>query len=331
MAFVADSDHHRLIALDAATGERRWSFTTAGRIDCPPTIHNGLCLFGSHDGYVYCVTAAAGQLVWRLRASPRNRRIVAYGQLEAARPVVGGVLVSDGLAYFVTGRHSASDGGIIVQAVEPRTGKLVWSERVEGHSGVPDVLTAGNGTVQMVSWEVDAKTGKKRSSGLGRLRGGRLGLLNDAWSKRPIAIRRNLSQWKIGKRPTGQMLAFSKTVTCGYRACSKVNGGNGTMSGNALLFAKPINGKQWSVKMPTTARLRGMVLAGERLYVAGRLFQDEKGNGAANGVRVYNLADGKLLAEYAIDDKLVHDCLAVAGGRLYVSTQAGKLICLGMK
>ncbi|MFP6581375.1 MAG: hypothetical protein VCD00_02330, partial [Candidatus Hydrogenedentota bacterium] len=220
---------------------------------------------------------------------------------------------------------------IIVHAVEPRTGKLVWSERVEGHVGVPDVLTGGNGTVQMASWEVDAKTGKKRSSGLGRLRGGRLGLLNDAWYKRPIAIRRNLSEWKIGSRPTGQMLAFNKTTTCGYQACHKVNTGNGVMSGNALLFAKPINGKEWSVKMPSTARLRGMVLAGERLYVAGLLYRSEKDKSASNGVRVYNVADGKLLAEHAINDRLIHDCLAVAGGRVYVSTQGGKLICLGTK
>ena len=331
LAFVADSDHHRVLAIDAVTGKRRWSFSTAGRIDCPPTINRGLCLFGSHDGYVYCVTAAEGQLIWRRRAEPDNRRIVAYGQLEAARPVTGGVLVSNGLAYFVTGRHSASDGGILVQTVEPKTGKLVWAEQVTGHNGVPDVLTAGSGTIQMAAWEVDAKTGKKRSSGLGRLRGGRLGLLNDAWYKRPIAMRKNLQQWKIGKRPAGQMLAFRKTVTCGYEACRKVNGGNGKMSGHARLFARTADGKEWSVKMPSTARLRGMVLAGQRLYVAGLIYRDAKGDAGMNGVRVYNLADGRLLDEFAVKDRLIHDCLAVAGGRLYVSTQGGRLICLGTK
>jgi hypothetical protein len=35
------------------------------------------------------------------------------------------------------------------------------------------------------------------------------------------------------------------------------------------------------------------------------------------------------LAEYVVDDRLVHDCLAVADGRLYISTEEGKLICLG--
>jgi outer membrane protein assembly factor BamB len=331
LAFVASSDHHRLSALDAKNGEPRWSFTTGGRIDCPPTIDGGLCLLGSHDGFVYCLTADTGELVWRYRAAPRDRRIVAYGQIESAQPVMGGVLVYDGLAYFVVGRHSASDGGLLVQAVEPATGKLVWSEPVTDHEGVPDLLTGGSGTIQMASWEVDAKTGKPKSAGVGRLRGGRLGLLNAAWSKRPIAIRRNLSDWKTGDRPTGQMLAFNDTTTCGYRACEKINTGNGAMSGNARLFAKPVSGKEWSVEMPTTARMRGMVLAGDRLYVAGLLYKDEKGAGASSGVRVYNVADGELLAEHAIEDKLVHDCLAIAGGRLYVSTEDGKLICLGTR
>jgi outer membrane protein assembly factor BamB len=329
LAFAASSDHHRLVALDAKTGEPRWSYTTGGRIDCPPTIDDGRCLFGSHDGWVYCVKVNDGELLWRFRAAPRERRIVAYGQIESAQPVLGGVLVYDGLAYFVAGRHSASDGGLLVQAVNSLTGTLVWAEHVEEHDGVPDVLTAGKGTIQLASWEVDAKTGKPKKSGLDRLRGGRLGLLNAAWTKRPIAIRRNLSEWKTGDRPTGQMLAFNDKATCGYKACEKINTGNGAMSGNALLFAKPVSGKEWSVKMPNTARMRGMVLAGDRLYVAGVLYEDEKGKGANSGVRVYDLASGKRLAEHAIEGGMVHDCLAVAGGRLYVSTQDGRVICLG--
>ena len=127
------------------------------------------------------------------------------------------------------------------------------------------------------------------------------------------------------------MLAFNSAATCGYRACEKINTGNGEMSGNALLFAKAVSGKEWSIKMPNTARMRGMVVAGERLYVAGNLYGDEKGASAINGVRAYNLADGKLLAEHSVDGDLVHDCIAIAAGRLYLSTQDGRVICLGSK
>ena len=49
-----------------------------------------------------------------------------------------------------------------------------------------------------------------------------------------------------------------------------------------------------------------------------------------NVVRIYSVADGKILGEYPVKEELIHDCLAVAGDRLYVSTQEG-LICLGEK
>ena len=331
LAFVAAIDDHRVCAFEADTGKPRWSYTAGGRVDCPPTIHDGLCLFGSRDGWVYCLRTRDGTLVWRFRAAPRERRIVAYGQLESPWPVAGGVLVFDGLAYFVVGRHADSDGGPIVYAVEPRTGNLVWSKRPEGYSGVPDVLNGAGETVQMAAWQFDAKTGENGSTDEARLRGGRLGLLNDAWYKRPIAMRRNLQVWSAGKDRQGQMLAFNESATCGYRACGKVDGGNGTLSGTAELFVRPAGDedqKKWSVEMPTTARLKGMVLAEDRLYVAGRFYD---GQTASNTVRSYSLADGKPLDEYAIEDPFVHDCLAVARDRLYVTTQGGRLICLGRK
>ena len=72
LVFVAASDQHRLIAFDAKTGAPRWNFIAGGRIDCPPTVYAGLCLFGSRDGWIYCLAAKDGRLVWRYRAAPRE-------------------------------------------------------------------------------------------------------------------------------------------------------------------------------------------------------------------------------------------------------------------
>ena len=52
-------------------------------------------LFGSADGWVYCLGAADGQLVWRFRAAPAERLVAAYGQLESLWPVHGAVLVQN--------------------------------------------------------------------------------------------------------------------------------------------------------------------------------------------------------------------------------------------
>ncbi len=128
--FVAVPDEHRVISLDAKTGELRWSFTAGGRVDLPPTIDGGLCLFGSHDGWLYCLNADDGELAWRFRAAPHESRIMAYGQIESPWPVPGNVLVENGIAYAAAGRHPMCDGGVQVVALKTGTGELVWEKNI---------------------------------------------------------------------------------------------------------------------------------------------------------------------------------------------------------
>ena len=131
LVYVARPDAHEVVALDFQTGTVRWRASANGRVDTPPTIHRGLCLFGTSAGWVYCLRAKDGQLVWRLRAATNEQRIVAYGQVESPWPVAGSVLVVDGTAYFAAGRHCLADGGVLVFAVEPATGRIRWVRRVD--------------------------------------------------------------------------------------------------------------------------------------------------------------------------------------------------------
>ncbi|HEO71292.1 MAG TPA: hypothetical protein ENN80_08515, partial [Candidatus Hydrogenedentes bacterium] len=48
--FVAEVDAHAVCALDADSGVVLWRYTAGGRVDSPPTIHEGRALFGSADG-----------------------------------------------------------------------------------------------------------------------------------------------------------------------------------------------------------------------------------------------------------------------------------------
>ncbi|MFZ5831332.1 MAG: PQQ-binding-like beta-propeller repeat protein, partial [Planctomycetota bacterium] len=131
MVFVADVDGHAVCAVSAADGEPVWRFTAEGRVDSPPTYHEGLVLFGSRDGTAYCLRASDGALAWRFR--PLEPRVIcAYGQPESAWPICGSVLMRDGLAYIAAGRNSFTDGGIFVYALDPRTGKVVHQKRMYG-------------------------------------------------------------------------------------------------------------------------------------------------------------------------------------------------------
>jgi outer membrane protein assembly factor BamB len=165
--FLAAVDAQTVHALDASTGKPAWSYTAGARVDSPPTIYQGRVIFGSADGWVYCLRAADGQLIWRFRAAPEDRRLVAYDQVESAWPVSGAVLVEKGSVYCVAGRSSFLDGGMRVLRLDPRTGKKLsetildekdpetgenLQARMQGQDmpvALPDVLSSDGRSIYM--------------------------------------------------------------------------------------------------------------------------------------------------------------------------------------
>jgi outer membrane protein assembly factor BamB len=123
--YVAGKDVHTLYALKASNGKKRWTYTTGGRIDSPPTIYRGRVIFGSADGWVYCLKADNGDLVWKFHAARDNRKIMAYEQLESLWPVPGNVLVKDGEVWFVAGRSMFLDGGLRLYRLDAATGEKI--------------------------------------------------------------------------------------------------------------------------------------------------------------------------------------------------------------
>jgi outer membrane protein assembly factor BamB len=132
--FVADVDAHAVCAMNATDGKVQWTYTTGGRVDSPPTYYQRRLLFGSHDGWVYCLRATDGALIWRLKALP-DRLICAYEQIESAWPVCGSILVYNNVAYFVAGRNSFLDGGLFLFGLDPRTGRVMYQRNLYGPYG----------------------------------------------------------------------------------------------------------------------------------------------------------------------------------------------------
>ncbi len=177
--FVASVDTHTVQALDADSGKAVWSYTTGGRVDSPPTIYKGLALFGSADGWVYCLRATDGELAWRFRAAPAEKRLTSYEQVESVWPVHGSVLVQDDVVYLVAGRSMFLDGGMRFLRLDPKTGKklseTVLDDRdpqtgkdLQTHIKVlnmpvalPDILSSDGKSVYMRSQVFDLK-GKRQ-------------------------------------------------------------------------------------------------------------------------------------------------------------------------
>ena len=115
---------HRVRCLDVQTGEEVWSFFTAAPVRLAPTIWKDHVLFGSDDGYAYCVGLRDGALRWKLRAGPTDDWLIARGELISRWPVRTGVLVADGVAYFGAGIFPHED--VQLYAVDAATGKIRW-------------------------------------------------------------------------------------------------------------------------------------------------------------------------------------------------------------
>jgi len=143
--FVAEVDAHAVLALDADTGRVAWRYTAGARIDSPPTYDQGRLLFGSRDGWVYCLRAADGVLAWRFKDLP-DRWIMAYGQPESAWPVCGSVLTLNDVVYFAAGRNSFLDGGIWIYGLDPATGRVIHRRHMYGpygNDGFPIIKGSG--------------------------------------------------------------------------------------------------------------------------------------------------------------------------------------------
>ena len=131
--FVAAVDSHTVYALDQRSGKVQWEFIAGGRVDSPPTVYKGTVIFGSADGYVYCLRASDGAFAWRFQAAPHDRCLMSYGQLESVWPVHGSVLVRNDVAYVVAGRSMFLDGGLTLWRLDPTSGKVLSHQVMEGN------------------------------------------------------------------------------------------------------------------------------------------------------------------------------------------------------
>ncbi len=122
--YFGSSADGKVYALDAATGQERWTFFTGGPVRLPPAVWKRKVYVGSDDGFVYCLSARDGSLVWRLRAAPSDRKVLGSGRMVSLWPVRTGVLVDDGVAYFASGIFPAE--GVYVFAADADDGKVLW-------------------------------------------------------------------------------------------------------------------------------------------------------------------------------------------------------------
>ncbi|MEA1950555.1 MAG: PQQ-binding-like beta-propeller repeat protein [Planctomycetota bacterium] len=289
---VATPETHAVHALNTESGKRLWTFTTGAAVDSPPTFRGGAVIFGSADGWIYCLRARDGELAWRYRAAPRDRRCVAYGRVESLWPLHGSVLLLDDVVYAVAGRCSYLDGGMRLVRIDARTGKKIGEKTITGGS-LPDVLSSDGTNLFLRHRRMD-KQGNALKPNVPHLYSA-AGFLDGSWWHRTYwqigtFMRSAYGGWPItGSRvPAGRILVTDGERIFGFgrlNQYTKVGGHVGLGRMKYLLYALPLQvdkiGEKarrrgapvnkvpalWTGEIPILAR--GMSLCGETLFVAG--------------------------------------------------------------
>ena len=122
------NDSINLDALDARTGELLWKYTitTTGTTNAPPTVADGRVFIGAGDGTLYALDAASGEFLWSNRT---------FSQ------IFGAPAVANGIVYTCSGFHDGYQS--YCYAIDETSGGGLWSYFVDGLILGSPVVTNG--------------------------------------------------------------------------------------------------------------------------------------------------------------------------------------------
>ena len=355
LVLASSIEDHRIHAFDAETGKPKWTYTAQGRVDSVPTFDRGLVLFGANDGWVTCLRASDGIEVWRRRIAPVERFIPARGQMESSWPVSGSIVVKEGIAYAVAGRHAGADGGLWVSAMTAATGKLLWEGQVQDLDSYNDVPAICDGILFVGSVGVDLKThSADKHPPAAALYGCGGGLLFDntvptqAWANRQQWVLAG-PQWtpegiRSTKRSAGAVWG-NQIVTTGdriYAARQDFNRDKTDCTTTIFAVANrplPANAGIYDMKKAPERlwehlfkgrhdRIKAMVLAGDKLWLANQPGGTELSrlNVDAGELIVLDAATGNESFRLPLGNNPLFDGMAATGGKLYVALQNGEIV-----
>lgn len=122
--FIGFNDQDKLVALDTATGQTLWTFFADAPVRLPPVAWKDCVLFCSDDGFMYCLKADSGQLLWSFRGGPNSQKALGNQRLTSAWPARGGPVVYEDTVYFAASIWPFM--GTFIYALDANTGSVRW-------------------------------------------------------------------------------------------------------------------------------------------------------------------------------------------------------------
>ncbi len=310
--YFGSSNSDKVTCLDARNGVERWRFFCGGPVRFAPTVDSGKVYFGSEDGYVYALNTTDGSTSWNHRATSSDELMFANGRMVSTCPVRTSILVEAGVAYWGAGTFQGDQTGLdwFLNARNSGSGAQIWK------------ISPAN-TRRMLGYPLSA--------------GGRLyvpsGRLWPYYYSQATGAYQGLVGGEGGQGGCFAMITPDETLTVGpyygpsgsyindiafgavYGNFLIVNGGYSYYcTDTQLVKVLRSNGSTtWNV---SSTNGDALILAGTTLFAGGD-----------NTVAAFSTTNGSELWSHSVDGR-VHG-LAVAGGRLYVSTNRGTIHAFG--
>lgn len=321
-------------ALDAATGKERWTYVTGGPVRFAPAVWKDRLFVASDDGRLHCLALADGRLLWQ-RPGRDCRMILGNDRMVSRWPARGGPVVVGDVVYFAAGIWPSD--GIYLYALDAASGKVLWCNDKSGsiymgqphgganaHSGVSAqgyLVTAGDKLLVPTGRAVPATFAR----GDGQFEYFHLQANGHKGGATAVAAGTGfLNAGALFDTATGNLLE-----TSGAGAMAVTAGGIVHSTPTAMTVSKFV-AKEKKDRKGETVKYRGLekqwsvtVSGGMAAVVAGK----SAIVGGAGRVSAIDLTAQK--AGWSAEVQGNAYGLAVANGRLYVSTDKGLIYCFG--
>lgn len=355
--FLAARDTHKVVCLDATNGQTLWSRTMDGSVNSAPTYYKGRLLFGSEYGYIYCLDAATGNLIWKFQAAPEEKQFVHFDQLTSAWPSFGSLLVHDDRVYCTAGISTYINGGLFVYALDLNTGTPLVSKHLHSINSTvgemvntvnADILVRLGDQIHVRGMILDMETLNIVTDGIGDIRNldtkvfpqmnamiALGGFLDDSLF--------NSAVWLYNKA-SGHILSADQATIFGIdlytsESIKSHKHSNFTPAKNEALlkaFDKTKNSSTplWTQAMPI--RTTAIIVGPNKLYLAG--IRDSIGTVApwahfdgnmGAELLICSKIDGTVEQQIALPAEPIFDGMASANEKLFISCKDGTLVCMG--
>jgi outer membrane protein assembly factor BamB len=116
------TENGEVVALDANTGEQKWSTTVKGEVLASPAIDAGIVLINTGSGFIFALNADTGEEVW---SSESDVPPLSLRGVSSPAAVNGGAIIG------------TATGKLIVNILE--TGQTAWEQVISAATGVTEL------------------------------------------------------------------------------------------------------------------------------------------------------------------------------------------------